>query len=347
MLRVGVCESPDQLPHTEFYAGVLIPGVVNTHCHLELSYLRGAIPAGEGFAAFARRMGEVRGRFSDEAREEALRRCDRQMWLEGVQAVGDIANGATTFACKAQSPIRYHTFAECFGLRTRDTDHLSPLLQYPHTSLTPHSLYSVQDALFRQIARQGEAPLSIHFLESPAEKALYRGEGSLWQWYQKVGFACDFLHYGSPTRRLVESVPADRSVILVHNCCLTEEDVDRVMSHFTAPLWWALCPRSNDYISHLKPPTDLLRQKGAQITLGTDSLASNWGLSMLEELRMFPEVPLEERLRWATENGARALGLYDHLGSVEPGKRPGLLLLEGVDLARMDLTPQTSLRRLI
>lgn len=342
-----VCEEPDRSSHTEFYAGVLIPGMVNVHCHLELSYLKGAIPAGEGFAAFARSIGQVRGRFSDQERLNAIRTADHTLWAEGIQAVGDIANGLTAYESKEQSPIHYHTFAELFGLNSHDPAQLHPLLEHPHTSLTPHSLYSVQDAPFRAIARQGEAPLSIHFLESPDEEALYRHEGALWRWYERAGFVCDFLHYGSPTERLVQTVPADRSVILVHNCCLKQSDIDRIMNHFTAPVWWCLCPRSNDYISHLTPPVELLRKNGLNICIGTDSLASNRGLSLLEELRQLPTAPLDERLRWATEQGAKALGVYDQLGSIEVGKRPGVLLLEGIDWERMDLTPQSTLRRLI
>lgn len=85
---------------------------------------------------------------------------------------------------------------------------MRPLLRHPHTSLTPHSLYSVQDAPLRAIAAEGDAPLSVHFMESPAESELFARRGPLWEWYRKVGFTCDFLHYGSPAERLVACVPA-------------------------------------------------------------------------------------------------------------------------------------------
>lgn len=348
ILAVRSLDEPDRSPLTEFYAGALIAGWVNSHCHLELSYLKGAIPAGEGFAAFARHMGEVRHRFTEEERLQAVKEADATMWHEGVMAVGDVANGESSFPVKAQSPIRYHTFTELFGLRCDHTDHLQPLLQHPHTSATPHSLYSVQEAPFRELCHTGKGPLSIHFLESPAEKELFRQQGRLWNWYQEVGFRCDFLHYDGPADRLIQCVPADRSVMLIHNCCLDEEDLDRITNHFSAPVWWCLCPRSNDFISHLRPPVELLRRRGGHICLGTDSLASNQSLSMLEEVRMLgEEIPLAERLLWATLGGARALGLDHELGSVEEGKRPGLLLLEGLDLQTMQLTNQTSIRRLV
>ena len=161
----------------EFYSGILLPGMVNAHCHLELSCLRGAIPAGGGFAAFARGMGAQRGRFDEEQRRRAIEAADARMWREGVAAVGDVANGESTFAVKARSAIRYRTFAELFGLQSVSTAPVDGLLRHAATSLTPHSTYSVPDALFRRICSGGDAPLSIHFMESPAEEALYRGEG--------------------------------------------------------------------------------------------------------------------------------------------------------------------------
>jgi cytosine/adenosine deaminase-related metal-dependent hydrolase len=148
------------------------------------------------------------------------------MWAEGMQAVGDVANGDSAFAVKARSRLSYRTFAEVFGLHTDSTDEQRRLLRYPETSLTPHSIYSVQDALFREICAEGDEPLSIHFMETPAEAELFEQRGELWEWYRKAGFTCDFLHYGSPARRIVESVPADRSVILIHNCFVNQQDID-------------------------------------------------------------------------------------------------------------------------
>lgn len=347
ILRVEALEEPDRSPSTEFYAGILVPGFVNVHAHLELSYLCGAIPEGGGFAAFARAMGEVRGRYSMEERKAAARVADARMWAEGVQAVGDISNDEWCFEIKEQSPIHYHTFAEVFGLKTLDLSHQQSLLNHDSTSLTPHSTYSLQEGLFRQVCADGEAPLSIHFMESAAEEELYRGEGALHDWYERVGFSCDFLHHGSPAKRLVGSIPPYRRLLLVHNCLVKREDVELLTTHFEPPVYWALCPASNHYISRLTPPLELLREVGARICIGTDSLASNHSLSMVEELRRLEGVPLWERLDWATRRGAEALGLASMMGSIEPGKRPGVVLIEGADLRRMELKEATCARRLV
>lgn len=343
---VETCVAPDGVPRVEFYSGVLVPGLINVHCHLELSYLQGAIAQGGGFTAFARSMGEVRGRFNEPERAAAIAATDIRMWTEGIQAVGDIANGDSTFAVKSRSRLLYRTFAEVFGLRTDSTDGQRRLLSYPRTSLTPHSIYSVQDALFREICAEGDAPLSIHFMETPAEAELFEQRGELWEWYRKVGFTCDFLHYGSPARRIVESVPADRSVILIHNCCVTQKDIDMIMNHFKAPVWWCLCPRSNHYISRIEPPVELLRRNGLNICLGTDSLASNTELSLLGEMRHLGKIPLAELLTWAAPNGARALGFSD-LGEVAADKRPGLAVLTGLDYDTMTLLPASRIERIL
>ena len=135
----------------------------------------------------------------------------------------------------------------------------------------------------------------------------------------------------------------------MHNCCLSEEDYDLLSEHFIHPISWVLCPASNNYISSLRPPVEMLLKRGASIALGTDSLASNDNLSMLDEIRLLGDVPLAQALRWATLGGAEALGLEDELGSVEVGKRPGIVLLEGlcIEHGQLRLTPFTTSRRLL
>ena len=341
----------DSMAGVEFYSGILCAGFVNAHSHIELSYLRDAIAEGEGFASFAESIGRVRGNFSEEERLSAIEEADKAMWQEGVDAVGDIVNGATSFTTKATSPIHYHNFVEVFGLRECNLERQRTLLKYPNTSLTPHSIYSVPNAPFREVCgADTDKPLSIHFLESPAEKELYRGCGSLHEWYSRVGFECDFLHYNSPAERIVKCVPSDRSVLLVHNCEIATGDITMVLNHFKAPVYWVLCPRSNSYISHIEPrAVELLRRydRNINICIGTDSLASNWSLSMVEELKMFHDIPLAELLQWATINGAKALGIDDKYGTIEDGKHSGVVNITGVNLENFTLTPQSKAQRVL
>lgn len=346
ILNVSSYDNIDRCEGVEFYAGVLTPGFVNCHCHLELSHLRGAIKQGLGHTSFVGSVGKLRNSYSEQQRLDSIDYADTKMWSDGIQAVGDIANGAASFNTKSQSKITYHTFVEAFGLRGIDHSQFDALLKFPHSSLTPHSVYSIQDADFKMIAASGTSPLSIHFMESDDELSLFSGKGNLWNWYQNEGFKPDFLHYATPARRIVESVPHDRSVILVHNCHVEAVDIELIMNHFTAPVWWCLCPRSNHYISNSPPPYNLLRAHNLNICLGTDSLASNGSLSIFEEMQSFEGLSLSELLLWATFNGAAALGFAD-CGIVESGSRGGLLLLSALDYTTMSLTANSTVRRII
>ncbi len=285
-------------------------------------------------------MRRVREEFTDEQIVAAAGFWDAKMWSEGVSVVGDICNGPSTFALKVRSRIRYRNFCELFGLgaeseRRRRIFELrdNALSMGLEATVTPHSTYSLNRAAFSAVA-EGR-PLSIHFLESEDEIDLFRRRGPMWEWYSEQGLEPDFLDYGSPAERLVAQVPPDRPVMLIHNCCATQRDIDIVMGHFTAPVTWVLCPGSNRYISDLTPPLDLLRKNRLNIAVGTDSLASNDTLSIVRELSLLKNVSLAELL---------ALAAAD---TIEVGHTPGLVLLTGVDLEKMVLTDSTEARRII
>ncbi len=348
-------EQVDSLAGVEFYSGILIPGLVNAHSHLELSYLKGTIKPGGGFVEFAAGMSTQRGRFTSKERIAAAAYQDARLWAEGVEAVGDVCNGSTTFELKTRSHIRYLNFLELFGLGCSSTAPLQSVAMQATTAglttvITPHATYSLnRDAFSASIAAGPTAlPLSIHFMETPDEAELFHDRGALRQWYDQRGLTTDFTdRYASPAARIVAEIPASRKVMLIHNTCVTEAEVDLLQAHFGENLTWVLCPRSNRHITGLTPPETLLRRKGVRIALGTDSLASNSDLSLIEELKCFPNTPLEELLRSATLTGAEALGLEDTLGSFEEGKRPGIVRLTGVDLQHRRLTPEATTRRIL
>lgn len=346
---VSVVESEviDSMAGVEFYPGILIPGMVNLHCHLELAYLRGAIEEQTGFAGFARAIGMVRDKFTIEERLHAASVADSAMWQEGIEAVLDIANDDLVMPVKERSKIEYRTLFELFGLGCNSiTKHQEMAERYTNTSITPHSTYSLQDQMFRSAASNNRSTISIHMLESEAETELYRGQGSLMEWYERMGWECDFLHYGSPAQRVVRSIEPSRNVVLVHGCRATGEDVALISDHFKDNVTWALCPESNRYISNDRPPVELLRKMGCRIGIGTDSLASARSLSLIDNLRLIDNVPLDEALTWATKGGAEALGM-DHLGEIAVGKRPGLVIIRDADLHNLRLTPESRAERVV
>ncbi|MBR5864791.1 MAG: amidohydrolase family protein [Alistipes sp.] len=346
--RVSQHDNIDNIASVEFYPGILIPGMVNAHSHLELAYLRGAIAEGSGFAGFAREIGRVRGNYTTEERLHAASVADSEMWHEGVEAVMDIANDDLIMPIKERSKIEYHTLFEVFGLNTQSCDtHRAMAAKYHNSDITTHSTYSLQDTIFRDIAQEGCETLSVHLLESDDETLLYHKSGSLWDWYTRMGWECDFLHYGSPAKRISESVPATRRTMLVHGCKSSKEDISLLNNHFDIHPTWVLCPESNRYISAIKPPVAMFREMGAKLAIGTDSLASARHLSMVGNMRLLGDVPLTELLTYATLNGAKALGIADRKGSIEVGKQPGLAVISGIDFQAMRLTEESESRRIL
>lgn len=321
----------------EFYSGIIIPGLVNCHSHLELSHMRGLIPGGGGLKGFVTSVGNMRGASPQTVIEAALR-ADREMYEEGVNACGDISNNSLTVSIKRESAIRYFTFVEVFGLdpevaenRMNEALRVVAAIEAAHlpVQITPHALYSVSEPLSGMIREQvqPDSVISLHFLESDEERKM--------------------------TRRHAEAVmeisPLASHLLLVHNTVITREEAVRVAS--AGNTWFCLCPSSNMYISGEMPPVVMLREVTDRIVAGTDSLASSGRLSMITELRLLqesaPGIPLEEIIAWGTLNGARFLNMDSTLGSIEPGKRPGLLLVEPVDLENMRLLPESRVRRLV
>lgn len=324
--------------------GILCPGFVNTHCHLELSHLQGVIPEKTGLPAFLTTVMTQRGNGTADT-DSLMAAAETGMWEEGISAVGDICNGATTLSIKRESRLYYHSFIECMGFvdaaaPKRFEQQMEVYGQFKalngprHScSLAPHAPYSVSATLFGLLAGlSGNSPLTIHNQETPAEDELYRYKtGPFLQFYQQFGI--DISGFIPPhTSSLQACLPylAGSPLILVHNTFSTEEDIRTAMQR-TEPVYWCLCPQANLYIEDRLPDVMLLRRMGCTLTLGTDSLASNHQLSIWKEIQTirehFPAIPLDEVLRWATFNGARALGISERYGSFSPGKRPGVVLI--------------------
>lgn len=147
----------------------------------------------------------------------------------------------------------------------------------------------------------------------------------------------------------VKQAPYDEHILLVHNVCLQQSDIDALRKVMNNP-YFAICPLSNIFIHNALPPIDLMRANGLDIALGTDSLSSNDDLDMMKELAClhanFPQVPMQELLTWASLNGARFLGKEDIYGSLTPGKRPGIVRVSDID-AEGFITADSRSKRII
>lgn len=364
LLKVEQVENLDSMPEVEFFSGVLIPGFVNTHCHLELSYLKGVLSEGKGLATFVDEIMIKRYDFCDMDRISAASFHDSKMWSEGVMAVGDICNDELVFPVKAKSPVKYHSFIELFTLDNRPETVNEYMLTgqriedaaielHLDNSTVPHATYSVCDPLWNKIIAKtcGEHKrLSIHFMESSTEIEVFEGEGNLMDRKATANFDHDFLYFKSPADRVVRTVDKDTPTILIHNTHIREQDIDLIMSHFS-DVTFVLCPRSNWYIDRAQPPYDLFISKGCKLALGTDGLSSNTTLSIFDELKYLartqPHIPFTTILEWATLGGAQGLGMEDVFGSFTVGKQCGALLIEGFDWERKTVTEHSKIRRII
>lgn len=348
----------------EIYSGVITPGFVNTHCHLELSHMKGKVDTGTTLLPFLYNVVTFRNIAMEEILD-AIEKADREMYEGGIVAVGDISNKADTAACKDRSALRYYTFVEMFDF-LQDNMAQGIFEQYfevyrqqstangNRKSCVPHAPYTVSRELFRRIneTNQPGQTISIHNQETPHENALFVNKtGGFVDFYNRFGFPLDhFQPSGRPSvHYALENLRADTRVLFVHNTTTTPEDI-RAAQAWNTQVYWATCPNANLYIENRMPYYQHFLDTGAKVTIGTDSLTSNWQLSILEEMKTIARfqsyVPFPTLLQWATLNGAEALGFEQDLGSLTPGKTPGILLIEHMETG-MQLTPESRVRRLL
>lgn len=330
-----------------YLKGILAPGFVNTHCHLELSAFQGTIHTGCTIDGFIRALEEVKKTIILD--ENAATIADEKMWEQGIVAVADICNTSNTIEVKRQSKITYHNFVEVFGSNAQSADKIFTYAekiarQFSEANLpatiTPHSLYACSEPLMELIQRENHHPISVHFMESMEENDFFEErKGSIIERAKLFGVIPN--HYSNVRKRPSEiaamALTPDRKLLFVHNTMATKNDIEMLTRTFDKA-WFCLCPNSNRYIENQLPDIEMLQQQTQNITIGTDSLASNETLSVLDELKTianhFPEIPSQTLLKWATQNGARFMGIEANFGTLEVGKRPGLnhIACEGFDL---------------
>jgi cytosine/adenosine deaminase-related metal-dependent hydrolase len=359
---------PENSPHlpesVEKYEGIICPGFVNAHCHLELSHMKGVLPEGTGLDGFiggivAQREAEL------EKIQRAQITADNAMWEAGIQAVGDICNNDSTIATKQRSRIRYHSFIELLGINPSGAEltmqrgiDLAERYREKNlaASIVPHASYSVSANLLSLISEEAymnEAPISIHNQETKSEDEMFlRGTGALLKKLTSLGVPMQFFVPTKLTalRSILPLLLQSKPILLVHNTFTTAEDMAWANAQ-NDTLFWCTCPSANLYIESQVPDVTTWLACGSTICVGTDSLASNHQLSVLEELRLLtqhcPNISFDNLLRIATLNGARALGLEKETGTLEKSKMPGVLLLENIDLECPSISSTTTVKRLV
>jgi cytosine/adenosine deaminase-related metal-dependent hydrolase len=352
--------SPPADVQVEQLSGIICPGFVNTHCHVELSHMKGTVKQHTGLVNFI--IDVQKSRDSDKnAIIDAAFKADTEMYENGIVAVGDISNTNNSIPVKEASKLYYHTFVETFGfLPSRAEETFNKALELLKEfkplscSITPHAPYSVSKELFKLIKNYsdtGRNLLSIHNQECEDENKFYRYKlGTFLDMY--AAFGIDIQHFKPQARNSVQSIlpllSNKQDILMVHNTCTNLKDI-YFIKRFDRKITWCFCPNANLYIENRLPKIELFIGQGYNITLGTDSLASNNKLCILSEMRTiqhkFPDISTAKLIEWGTLNGARFLGIDDDKGTLEPGKKPGLNLITGLD--GLTITPETKVRRLV
>ena len=333
--------------------GILTPGFINAHCHLELSHLKNIIPPHTGLIPF---LLDVVGKrdFPMDVILDRIEKAEEEMWKGGIMAVGDIGNTANTLVTKLKSNILWNNFVEVLSFSddkaSQMIEHYSGVLDefekantskgnHFKSSIVPHAPYSISKNTFNMINEMtADKVISIHNQESPAEDELYKsGTGDYMNFLGKFGFEKSPFPITGMTslKSYLPSFNRNQRILLVHNTFITEEDVHFAINYSKeklAGIHFCLCVNANLYIENKMPPIKMLIENDADILLGTDSYSSNWQLSIASEIKAIrkniPTIPLQTILKWATINGAKALERDDVLGSFEQGKKPGVVLLD-------------------
>lgn len=333
-----------KLPNIKHYEGYLIPGFVNTHCHLELAHLKGKINTHTGLFRFVEQV--IKNRHAEEAvLIGAMQSADQEMYHAGIVAVGDISNLILSKEVKLKSKIYYHTFVEAMGFNEANAEDIMQQAKIVKNafaplsaSVVPHAPYSVSDKLFSEIAKLSNGAvnlLSIHNQETVAEDEFFISKtGDFLKLYEMLGLNLDFYQPSgkSSLQTTLPKLPPTK-ILLVHNTKTSPEDVIFAQTQ-SQNLYWCLCPNANKYIENSLPDVNMLLQHELKITLGTDSLASNHQLSILKEMQILQEekgIAFETLLKWGTLNGASFLGLDHCFGTLTLKKNPGIVLLENIE----------------
>lgn len=352
------------LNDVERHQGIICPGFVNAHCHLELSHLHGKINEGEGLHPFIMSLMSQREE-ADEAILDAMAAADALMYNFGVSACSDIVNSVLSIPIKQKSKIRYHNFVEVYGSApekaSKNMDRGIHVVQQfqdvfgsKGVSLTPHSLYGVSAALLGMIAAEtarAGSPLSLHFMESPEEAQYFINKSGTISERLKF-FGVDDAAFKPEGKGSLQTLghilPENVPMLFVHNTFAGSDDM-RFASTLSEHIWWCLCPRSNLFISDALPNAALFNNLSSRVCFGTDSLASNYSLSFIEELKLWQRergASTAWLIEAATLSGAGFLGMSD-LGSLDTNKKPGITLITHVNPDNMMFTNETQSVRLI
>ena len=332
---ISIFKNRSEVPQDklEIFEGLLCPGFVNAHCHLELSHLKGNAEKGKGFLEFA---GTIRKRddFSVFEKQNAIEKAEQEMINNGIVAVGDICNTSDTIEQKQKENLKYYNFIETFGVDINKLDVVfSQAIELKNefraagqkASIVPRAPYSVPPVLMKKINNafdEEDELLTVHMQETKEENQLFENkEGAFFTWLNGMKANVSIWENRNKSTDILQEL-GDKKVLLVHNTFTKKEDI--------TDNYYCTCPKANLFIENALPDYSIFDTD--KLCVGTDSLASNDSLSILEELIVIQKnsnFDLNTLLKIACKNGAEALG-FEQLGTFEKGKTPGVNLIKSL-----------------
>jgi len=317
----------------EIFEGIICPGFVNAHCHLELSHLKGSAEKGKGFVEFSKII-RLRDNYTDSAKKQAIENAEKEMISNGIVGVGDICNKVDTLEKKQKENLTYYNFIETFGVDLNNVDVIfNQAIELRNefrvagqkASIVPHAPYSVPPVLMNKINNafdKTDELLTIHMQETNEENQLFENKkGAFFDWLIGMNATSSIWENRSKSTDILQEL-GDKKVLLVHNTFAKKEDI--------TDNYYCTCPKTNLYIENTLPDYSIF--DADKLCVGTDSLASNDSLSILDELLIIQNnsnFDLNTLLKIASKNGAKALG-FDRLGTFEKGKIPGVNLIKSM-----------------
>jgi aminodeoxyfutalosine deaminase len=344
----AIVDKIDASDDVEIYDGIICPGFVNAHCHIELSHLKNKIPPHTGLVNFIEEILKHRMPFN-EVQLQAMQNAETELYNSGTVAVGDICNTSNSILIKKNSKIYWHNFLEVSGFLNSIADERwqnikNVAADFEKNELTfsivPHAPYSVGQQLFEKINdASAKKIISIHNQECVDENNFFLDRtGSFLKLYKNLGV--DISGFNATQKTSLQSwwpsINQQQSIILVHNTFINAADVTLINGEH----YFCICANANQYIEQAVAPIDLLHNLQKNIVIGTDSYASNNQLNMLEEIKtiqrvMHSAIDFKDILQWATLNGAKALQQDKRLGSFEKNKIPGVVLINNASTTEL------------
>jgi cytosine/adenosine deaminase-related metal-dependent hydrolase len=319
---------------------MLLPGLINAHCHLDYTCLRGRIPPpADSFTDWIRAINAEKAKLSAQDYINAIEEGFAEAKCFGTAALANLTAFPELIA-KVQPSLWTTWFAELIDVRSSDAPeaHVNSALEALRAAerfgLAPHSPFTASEKLYRccaEAAHQFGSRLTTHLAESRDEMAMFHdGLGPLYEFLKEIGRDMSDCGRQTPLARFLSFTDPAQPWLIAHLNELTEGDfalLEEIRPNFSI----VHCPRSHQYFQHTSFPRDRLHALGFKISLGTDSLASNDDLSLFSEMREFqrnsPGVEPEEIVKMTTSNPAEALGESETLGRLAKGGLAALIAI--------------------